>query len=81
MVYPDILANSGGVIGSFYEWQMNLNNAFITRESFNHQLRSDMIKNLDLVDKKAIDLKCTPRKAAYVIAIERLIKARKARGY
>ncbi len=73
IVIPDILANSGGVATSYFEWYQNMHNEKWTKE--------DVLKKLDTLMVSAFnDLKNTKNKyntsfrnAAYIVALERIL--------
>ncbi len=79
IVIPDILANSGGVATSYFEWYQNMNN-----EKWN---REDVLKKLDDLmvsawkDMLAVKEKysTTMRNAAYILAAQRIEEAGKAK--
>lgn len=79
-VIPDILANSGGVIVSYFEWVQNIQELTWEKEHIKEKL-SDIIEAafIDLL-KVAEECNCTYRMAAYIIAIRRLIFAEKIKG-
>ena len=78
-VVPDILANAGGVIVSYFEWMQNLENSRWTKEKVFKELEEKMISALDKVLLKC-ENKCNLRKAAYTAAIDKIIQAEKERG-
>ncbi|MDD4353042.1 MAG: Glu/Leu/Phe/Val dehydrogenase [Candidatus Nanoarchaeia archaeon] len=80
MVYPDILANSGGVIGSYYEWVQNNQGMQWGIEQINSMLKEKMTTNLSNVINEAGKLNCSLRESAYALAIKRLLEAKKLRG-
>ncbi len=72
VVVPDILANSGGVIASYYEWCQNIQQSSLTIETVREKLRTKLavvFKEVSGIAKKYnIDL----RKASYVVALNRI---------
>lgn len=81
LVVPDVLANAGGVAASYLEWCQNLQGEQWSRETVLKKLREIMTEAVDFVWQKASEYKSDLRAAAYILAIERLSKAIKARGY
>lgn len=79
-VIPDILANAGGVVVSYFEWVQDLQNFFWTEDEVNKKLRDILVKAfhevLDMSQKKKVDM----RMAALMIGIERVTQAMLWRG-
>jgi glutamate dehydrogenase (NAD(P)+) len=79
-VIPDILANAGGVIVSYFEWVQNLQNFAWEEEQVNSTLKQIMTKSfgevLEIVKDKKVDF----RIAAYMLAVSKLVRAKKSRG-
>lgn len=80
-IVPDFLANSGGVIGSYFEWAQDLAGFFWTEEEYNARLTKIMQDNFKRVFKYAIAHDCTMRRAAFCVAIERVAENLKLRGF
>jgi len=79
-VVPDFLANSGGVIGSYFEWVQNLNGFFWTEEEYNNRLIPIMTDNFYRVWNYANKNEVKMRRAAFLVAIKRVADAVKMRG-
>ena len=79
-VVPDILANSGGVVVSYFEWVQSIQSFFWTEPEVNANLKrvieSAFAAVWDLAQKEKQDL----RNAAMMIAVDRVAKAVQARG-
>lgn len=80
LVIPDILANAGGVIASYCEWVQNMQSMRWTVKQVNEVVQSHLVESLNLLIKTSQDYKISYRQAAYVVALERLVKAYKLRG-
>ncbi|MEY2456122.1 MAG: glutamate dehydrogenase [Acidimicrobiaceae bacterium] len=80
-VVPDILANAGGVTGSYFEWTRNIQQMPWTEEKFNEVLAAYMHRAYVAVDAFTAERGCTMRQAAFAIGIQRVALASRMRGY
>ncbi len=80
IVVPDFLANSGGVIGSYFEWAQNLQGYSWTEAEYNERLVNLMKENFNRVWEYAQDKKVTMRRSAYIAAIKRVADIVALRG-
>jgi len=77
---PDILANAGGVVVSYFEWVQDLQNFFWTEEEVNKKLRDILIKAFHEVLGTSVLKKVDMRLAALMIGIDRVARAMLWRG-
>jgi glutamate dehydrogenase/leucine dehydrogenase len=80
-VVPDFLANSGGVIGSYFEWVQDLAGFFWTEEEYNNRLVPIMKSNFARVWDFAQEHNKKMRRAAFLVAIKRVADALKMKGH
>jgi len=80
LVVPDILANAGGVIVSYFEWSQNFQQYTWEEADVNQRLEKMLMKAYADVTSRAKALGSTLREAAFVLAIDRVVKAEKLRG-
>jgi glutamate dehydrogenase (NAD(P)+) len=80
VVIPDILANAGGVVVSYFEWVQGIQHFFWTKDEVNRQLRRRMVNSFRAVYELAQKEQVSLRLAAYMIALERVKKAMELRG-
>jgi glutamate dehydrogenase (NAD(P)+) len=80
LVVPDILANAGGVIVSYFEWVQDKQNYFWDAAEVKTNLDSLMMKAIREVEDLAAKKSCTWREAAHMLGVSRVAEAHKLRG-
>ncbi len=74
-VVPDVLANAGGVTGSYFEWKQNKERTKWTLEKYRAELEKTMRTEFNEVLRFSKEHKCIMRTAAYALALQRIEKA------
>jgi glutamate dehydrogenase (NAD(P)+) len=80
IVVPDILANAGGVVVSYFEWVQNIQSLMWDEQEINHLLEKIMIRAFNEVWDKMTEYKTSMRMGAYMVALQRCVNAKKIRG-
>ena len=80
VVVPDILANAGGVVVSYFEWVQDLQRYFWDIDDVNQRMESILVRSfnevMEISDREAINT----RDAAMMLAIDRVVDAMRTRG-
>lgn len=77
---PDILANAGGVVVSYFEWVQDLQNFFWEEGEVNNKLERIMRRSFHAVQATMAEHKTDMRTAAHIIGVKRVADATMTRG-
>lgn len=80
VLVPDILANAGGVVVSYFEWVQNIQSVSWSEEYVNEHLKTIMDQAFQSVWNIAHEKDTTLRTGAYLIAVKRVVDAKNLRG-
>jgi glutamate dehydrogenase (NAD(P)+) len=80
-VIPDVMANAGGVVVSYFEWVQNLQHFSWDEREVNEKLGAIMRRAYREVAARASEDDVPLRVAAYQTGIERVVEAARTRGY
>jgi glutamate dehydrogenase (NAD(P)+) len=80
VIVPDILANAGGVIGSYFEWTQNVQEYRWTIERFRAELDAHMSRAFEEMYEASLQFKVDLRLAALTVAVRRVSEAYRLRG-
>ncbi len=79
-IVPDILANAGGVVVSYFEWVQSRAQFYWELDEVERRLEIYMRRAMELVLSTAKTYDCTPREAAFIVAVKRVASAIEKRG-
>jgi glutamate dehydrogenase (NAD(P)+) len=80
-IIPDVMANAGGVVVSYFEWVQNLQHFRWEEREVNDKLGTIMRRSYREVSGRAKEEGIDLREAAYLVGIERVVEAARLRGY
>ncbi|MDD3221270.1 MAG: Glu/Leu/Phe/Val dehydrogenase [Clostridia bacterium] len=80
VIAPDILANAGGVVVSYFEWVQNIQSVSWSEEEVNEHLKKIMDNAFDAVWNIAKEKHVSLRTGAYLISVKRVVEAKNLRG-
>jgi glutamate dehydrogenase (NAD(P)+) len=80
-VIPDVMANAGGVVVSYFEWVQNLQHFRWDEREVNDKLGTIMRRAYREVSARAKEEGLDLREGAYLVGIERVVEAARTRGY
>ena len=80
-VIPDVMANAGGVVVSYFEWVQNLQHFRWDEREVNDKLGTVMRRAYREVSARAKEEGLDLREAAFLVGIERVVEAARTRGY
>jgi glutamate dehydrogenase (NAD(P)+) len=79
-VIPDVLANAGGVVASYFEWAQDLQGFMWETELFQQRLEKTMHEAFNHIWSRQKELKVTLRETAIAVGVERIAEATEIRG-
>jgi glutamate dehydrogenase (NAD(P)+) len=80
-IVPDVMANAGGVVVSYFEWVQNLQHFRWEEREVNDKLSTIMRRAYREVSARAKEAGLPLREAAFEVGIERVVQAARIRGY
>ena len=80
IVVPDILANAGGVVVSYFEWVQNSQNYYWSEKVVLERLKTHMTDAVKELSKVCTDFRCDMRASLYLNAVKKILEAERLRG-
>jgi glutamate dehydrogenase (NAD(P)+) len=80
-IIPDVMANAGGVVCSYFEWVQNLQHFRWDEREVNDKLGNIMRRAYREVSGRAKQENLPLRQSAYLVGLERVVEAARTRGY
>ena len=79
-IVPDILANAGGVLGSYFEWTQNIQEFRWSLERFRDELDARMATAFNNVYETSRRYSCSLREASFIVSVGRVVESFLLRG-
>jgi glutamate dehydrogenase (NAD(P)+) len=80
-VVPDVMANAGGVVCSYFEWVQNLQHFRWSEREVNDKLGGVLRRAYRDVAARSKEERISLREGAYLLGVERVVEASRTRGY
>jgi len=81
IICPDFQANAGGVIVSYFEWVQNRQGIAWTEDEVKRRLEEKIVASFQAIREAKEKYKVDWRTAAYIVAIDRVVRAMRLRGW